>query len=259
MQHSLLRPATRAELTRTKLLLEERVRSLTDKVQCLEELHHMMAHNLRGPAQNLRSLIEVMKDAHAEKSPQLEKITTECIALMESAGTKMLENLDVLLQSAMIGLDKKIVYDQCDVAHEINNICSQLNSSIQDKHAFIHQSLYLSHIACPKNYFTSILYNLVSNALKYSRDEVPTQISISTRLKMGVAVLEVKDNGIGIDLESYGEKIFKLNQYFHEGYDSKGVGLYMTRTQVESIGGRITVVSTPREGSLFTVYFPVML
>ncbi len=83
------------------------------------------------------------------------------------------------------------------------------------------------------------------------------QITIMTARNKNAVVLMVKDNGIGIDLEKHGEKMFKLNQVFHSGYDSKGVGLYMTKTQIESLGGRITVESAPGRGSAFSVFFPI--
>jgi signal transduction histidine kinase len=66
-------------------------------------------------------------------------------------------------------------------------------------------------------------------------------------------VLSVKDNGLGIDLEKYADRVFKLNEYFHQGYDSKGIGLYLVKTQVESMGGTIMVESTVNEGTEFII------
>ena len=66
-------------------------------------------------------------------------------------------------------------------------------------------------------------------------------------------VITVKDNGLGINLDKYGERLFKLNQVFHAGFNSKGIGLYITKTQVESLGGTIEVKSKENEGSEFIV------
>jgi signal transduction histidine kinase len=71
----------------------------------------------------------------------------------------------------------------------------------------------------------------------------------------GKVQLSSKDNGLGIDLELYGDRVFKLNQVFHEGHDSKGVGLFITKTQIESLGGTIEIKSKPNEGAEFTVTF----
>jgi sensor histidine kinase regulating citrate/malate metabolism len=68
-------------------------------------------------------------------------------------------------------------------------------------------------------------------------------------------VLEFSDNGLGIDLGRHGQNMFKLNNVFHKGYDSKGVGLFMTKTQIETFGGKITVESEPNVGTKFTIVF----
>ena len=70
---------------------------------------------------------------------------------------------------------------------------------------------------------------------------------------MLTVILTFKDNGLGIDLVKHGKNMFKLNQIFHSGYDSKGVGLFMTKTQIETFGGKIAVESEPNVGSIFTI------
>jgi sensor histidine kinase regulating citrate/malate metabolism len=68
-------------------------------------------------------------------------------------------------------------------------------------------------------------------------------------------VLEVCDNGLGIDLTRYGHQIFKLNKVFHKGFDSKGLGLFILKNQIETLGGKISVNSEPNQGSAFKVVF----
>lgn len=89
--------------------------------------------------------------------------------------------------------------------------------------------------------------------LKYSAKDKQPKIEISTVAEDHRVLLSVKDNGIGIDLERFGHKMFKLNQVFHRGYDSKGVGLFLTKAQIEAIGGTITVNSKVGEGTEFVV------
>jgi signal transduction histidine kinase len=124
---------------------------------------------------------------------------------------------------------------------------------IYEKHAVFNLDIEIKTISYPKAYLENILYNLISNALKYSRSEIPPEITISTTMHEGKVQISVKDNGLGIDLEKYGDRVFKLNQVFHEGFDSKGVGLYLTKTQVESLGGKIELKSVLNEGSEFIV------
>ncbi len=256
MQIALQRTTNISEPKAGKIPFEETVRRLNDKIRHLEELHCIMAHDLRGPVLNIQQLTDILKILSANEADGQPCHIKDCITLIESAGTQLLSSLDTLLESAKIGLNNSISYDDCDIAEIIAHVFSQLNNDNPNKQACIEQNLFVKQVSAPKTYLTSILYNLLSNALKYSSHDQPTEITITTQLKVGAVVLTVKDNGSGIDLERYRDKIFNLNQYFHEGYDSKGVGLYLTRTQVESMGGRITVESAPGKGSTFTIYFP---
>jgi signal transduction histidine kinase len=84
---------------------------------------------------------------------------------------------------------------------------------------------------------------------------VPLKIIISTYLQNGLTSLSVRDNGMGLDLKMYGRKIFNLYQVFHRGYESKGVGLYIIKSQIEALGGSISVKSEVDKGSEFIVVF----
>jgi len=68
-------------------------------------------------------------------------------------------------------------------------------------------------------------------------------------------LLTVKDNGLGINLPKYKSQLFMFKKVFHRGFESKGIGLFLTRYQVESLGGKIDVQSEPNEGSVFSVKF----
>ena len=106
-----------------------------------------------------------------------------------------------------------------------------------------------------KPYLESIILNLLSNALKYRVPGREPEIRFETVMVNDKPVLKVHDNGLGIDLEKYGDQIFGLRKVFHENKDARGVGLFLTRTQVEAMGGKIKVVSKVGVGSTFIVEF----
>jgi signal transduction histidine kinase len=135
----------------------------------------------------------------------------------------------------------------------MTGITGQLQGIIYQLQAKLVLNFEVETISYPKLYMESILYNLVSNAIKYSRKDIQPIIEISTKDIDGRVLLTAKDNGIGIDMKRYGNKVFKLNQVFHKGYDSKGVGLFITKTQIEALGGTIEVKSRPNEGCEFTI------
>src|SRR5690606_14911578 len=108
----------------------------------------------------------------------------------------------------------------------------------------------------PPKYFSSVLHNLISNALKYHAFDRQPEIKVFTRRKRnGNVLLVVQDNGLGINLERHRDSLFKIRKVFHRHPDAKGFGLFITKTQVESMNGKIWAESEPDKGSSFFVEF----
>lgn len=237
------------ELTRENLLA---------KIHQLEDLSHIVAHNLRGPAGSIKLIAETMLDIYrggsgkeiSGKPPFTEE---EAMLLIHEGASALMDSLSTLMRITEIKLNKEIPRDHCDINAMINEICNQLQSVIFEKKALILRDLDVTDISYPRMYLENILYNLLSNALKYTRPGVRPEILIVSQMRDGRTVLIIKDNGLGIDLQKYGHRVFRLNEVFHAGYDSKGVGLYITKTQVESFGGSIELNSKPNEGCEFVV------
>jgi signal transduction histidine kinase len=229
-----------------------------DRVKCLEGINHILVHNLRGVASNIKMLVDMLMKTYVRKDEQpagrvfsLE----QGLSFIEESSSSLMNTLSNLMKGIDAGRNSDIKIEQCDIAQVIRDTSLQLNGFIHEKKASIGLLLSVTHIEYPKCYFESILYNLISNALKYSRPGVPVEINVSTYRHDGRIVLSVKDNGLGIDLGKYGDRIFNFNQVFHSGHDSKGMGLFITRKQVESLGGSINVKSKENEGSEFIVTF----
>jgi len=103
----------------------------------------------------------------------------------------------------------------------------------------------------------SILYNLVSNAIKYRNPERELHIDITTTRQSDQSIiLKVSDNGLGINLESQKENVFKLYRRFHSHVDGKGLGLYLVKTQIDTLGGTINIESEINRGTTFIVTLP---
>jgi PAS domain S-box-containing protein len=102
----------------------------------------------------------------------------------------------------------------------------------------------------------SVVYNLLSNALKYSHPDRAPVVRITSWAQGAYQALEVQDNGLGLDLAQGEAKLFAMFQRLHTHVEGTGIGLYMVKKIVENAGGRIEVRSVPEQGSVFTVYFP---
>ena len=107
-----------------------------------------------------------------------------------------------------------------------------------------------------ESYLDSILINVITNGLKYCSDERDSYIKIYLIEQDNFLVLCVEDNGLGIDLEKNRDKIFGMYKTFHEHPDSRGIGLFITKNQIEAMGGKIEVESVVGKGSIFKIYLP---
>lgn len=257
------RKALTNELKTKNIELNSAQKRLLSKVRELEEISHAIAHNLRGPAKNINLLTRVLlakcgravDDADAHEL--VETFTLDELAsLIDTIGVSMTSSLETLLNIAEIRLNRELPINECDFESTIEGIIGQLTGDVLGKNITIQTKLAVKKIHYPQPYLESILYNLVSNSIKYRNLISAAEIQISTSSgEDDTIVLQVSDNGLGIDMEKFGDKVFKLNQVFHKGRDSKGVGLYLIKTQIESLGGSIQVESNVNEGSTFTVIF----
>jgi signal transduction histidine kinase len=246
------------ELIQKNTELEETRQSLVNKVNQLEDLSHIIAHNLRGPAGNIKMLSEALLDLLEKKQkgitePEGTFTEEEATLLIHDSSMSLMESLSTLMQITEIKLNKEIPCDNCDIPSIVNDLCNQLQGAILEKNATITRNFDVKTVTYPRMYLESILYNLISNALKYARPDITPEIDITTTTVNNRIQLTVKDNGLGIDMEKYGARVFKLNQVFHHGFDSKGIGLYITKTMVETMGGLIELHSAPNQGSEFIV------
>ncbi|PAM96767.1 hypothetical protein B4N84_00525 [Flavobacterium sp. IR1] len=113
----------------------------------------------------------------------------------------------------------------------------------------------LNEITYISEYLESILLNLITNAIRYRQKGRKPVIFIQTYQENGSNFLEVSDNGMGIDLDQYGDKMFGMYKTFHRHPEAKGIGLFITKNQVEAMGGNISVTSTVNIGTTFKIKF----
>src|SRR5690606_20168153 len=116
--------------------------------------------------------------------------------------------------------------------------------------------LQVPSVYLPKVYAESILHNFISNALKYRSTERQPKVEVRSWEEGEDIFLSVSDNGLGMDLKRVVDKLFGLYKTFHFHKQAKGMGLYLTKMQVEALGGDISVQSELGNGSTFTVCLP---
>ncbi len=234
---------------KSQLNLEVLTEKLTKQNTQLASFAHIASHNLRAPVSNLNSLLHYYKELknESEKNLVFEKFEVVINHLTSTLNT-LVESIKIKTAST---LSEK---EQLSFDGVMNKTLEMLSGELIESSAQIKCDFSQSpRINYNKVYLESVFLNLVSNALRYaSPDRVP-EVTVKTIENKGKIIMKVKDNGLGIDLKRHGHKLFGLNKTFHRHKESKGVGLYITKTQVEAMGGTISATSQVNKGSVFTI------
>ena len=215
----------------------------------LKQFAYITSHNLRSPVANLLMLMRLFKtDELSEKNRSLFEKTDLSIHQLNQT----LEDLNEIL-SARFKSDKNE-----DIAFEtvLIEVIHSISEEIENTGAKITYDFdAASRIFYSRKALHSIFLNLVTNAIKYAKPGTNPSIFISTNMDKEHIFLQARDEGIGIDLEKHGKKIFGLYQRFHNVSSGKGLGLYIIKNQVEAQNGSISVDSEEGEGATFTINF----
>ncbi|MNE29875.1 Phytochrome-like protein cph1 [compost metagenome] len=146
--------------------------------------------------------------------------------------------------------------EEVSLKEVFENVFSQLSFQIELHKPIIKLKFdKVPELITNKAYIESILLNLLTNSIKYKSENRKLKISITAEQIEQRTILTFKDNGIGIDLERNRDKVFGLYQRFHNYPDSKGLGLYLVKSQVETMGGTISIDSEVNKGTTFTITF----
>ncbi len=230
---------------------EQLIRELTQNNKDLKQFSYITSHNLRAPLSNLTGLLNLMQDIPVENAELREILNgfTKSTHLLN-------ETINDLVRVVIIKDNPSIQKEEVLIKDVFENVFNQLSFMISVHKPIIKIELErVSILNINKAYLESILLNLLTNAIKYRATNRQLKIFISSKQVGNNIILTFKDNGIGIDLERNGDKIFGLYQRFHNYPDSKGLGLYLVKSQVETMGGSITVQSEVNKGTTFTLTF----
>lgn len=230
---------------------EQLIRELTQNNKDLKQFSYITSHNLRAPLSNLTGLLNLMSDIPIENGD-----LKEIINGFKTSTHLLNETINDLVKVIVIKDNPSIQKEEVLVKDVFENVFSQLSFLISLHKPILKielEKVTILHIN--KAYLESILLNLFTNAIKYRSPNRTLRIFVSSKEVGDTIILVFKDNGIGIDLERNRDKIFGLYQRFHDYPDSKGLGLYLVKSQVESMEGTINVESEVDKGTTFTITF----
>jgi len=236
------------QLKKKEIELNNTLDIIGEQNKRLMNFAHIVSHNLRNHAGNISMLLSLynMEESDVEKEELLEHLGTASKRLNES-----ISDLNEIIDQQYSTKDDRKVLNLKETVDKIEEILTTerlaSNVNIQKE---IPADLSLKYNPA---YLESIILNLLSNAIKYRHPDRKPEVSIKAEEREDSIHLEISDNGLGIDLEKNGEKLFGMYNTFHQNENSKGIGLFITKNQIESMGGSIDVQSKPNEGTTFKI------
>lgn len=212
---------------------------------------YIVSHNIRSHASNISGIAHVLSD---EPEPEIQRQFIEGLIKSSKNLDSTLRHLNELLNiQSRVNIHKESV----SFFQVVNRTLDTLVVDLKTNHVKIINKIEDGFkLQTDKAYIDSVVLNLLSNAIKYRRPDIDPEITIESGTKNSVPYFSILDNGKGIDLEKYGDKLFGMFKTFHGNRDARGIGLFITRNQIEALGGTVEVESKVGEGTKFTVYLP---
>jgi len=244
------RKKSERNILESKSNLEGLTLQLQEQNRKLDEFAHIISHNLRAPVKNIQALINLLDDKSEVGDYKL--IFDKLKKVSSNLGETMNELMDTLKAKTQQSLELSEV--------RFKEVLDKVVQSLEGELILAEASVTFDFNEAPvitysKPYLESIFQNLLTNAIKYRSPGRKPFIHFKSLLSDGHLELQVTDNGQGIDMEKFGDKLFGLHKTFHSHQEARGVGLFLVKTQIEALGGSIRVMSEVDKGTTFLIRF----
>lgn len=238
--------------------LEAALQETNDKNEELQKINndldnfiYIASHDLKSPIVNLEGLVASLNRKIEQKSNNEEQKILEMIqASIEKFKTTLKNLTEVTKAQKNLEEEKEIV----SLRRVIEEVKDEIQTLIVDSGAEIKEEMTVAELFVVPVNLRSILYNLLTNAIKYRKPDTPLQILIRSYKKGSNIVLSVKDNGLGLS-KSQQSKLFKMFKRMHSHVEGTGIGLYILKRIAENSGGKVEVDSAENVGTEFRVFF----
>jgi signal transduction histidine kinase len=230
--------------------VHKRTKELVEYNQQLEQFTFVTAHNLRGPVARMLGLGVVMRMTGDD--PEETKSLTDKLLTTAEEIDSVIKDLNQILQVK----NTPNQLEELNLQEEISDVISAFKREINNTNATV--SINISEvevITTSHAYLKNIVYQLLSNGLNFRHPDRIPEIRITATNTEDYICLAFSDNGLGMHLQKIGGKLFTLYGRFHLHIEGKGIGLYLAKTQILSLGGKIEVDSEANVGTTFKVYF----
>jgi PAS domain S-box-containing protein len=241
------------DITKTKEAeneLNATLELVNEQKKRLMNFSYIVSHNLRSHAANIQSIVSLYDTAESDEE------RNEFVTMLKTVSRSLNETMVHLHDLVNIQSNVALTSEPLNLRHYAEMALRTLSDQIEGKKASVANNIP-ENVTVRYNaaYLESVLHNLFSNALRYSHPDRKPLITADWEQQDGKNILKVADNGVGIDMARFGDKLFGMYKTFHGNPEARGIGLFMTKNQVEAMGGTIEVESEAGKGTTFKVSF----
>ncbi|SNS86770.1 PAS domain S-box-containing protein [Ekhidna lutea] len=241
---------------RMEEVLKEKNQQLTASTKEVErrnerllEFAQIVSHNLRSPLSSIAGLSDLYFNSN-------EKDQDQAVSYIKDVCKKALETIDDLNKVLKVQQGDRIRSEKLRFEDCLSSVIELMKISLSEKNIVVDADFMQAPvIKYPPIFLENILLNLLSNSIKFCSKTEKPEVIIRTKKIKNTVILYFTDNGLGIDLSKHKEDIFSFGKTFHLNMDSKGVGLFLVKNQIRTMGDEIEVDSKVNEGTTFKIVF----
>ena len=226
------------------------INMITEQNKRLLNFSYIVSHNLRSHTSNIQAIAGLIEQSSSEQEKK------ELVALLKTVSASLDETMVNLNNVVNIQTSIDVITVPLNLSEYIGRTLNVLRDQINVKSVDIRNDVPAdTMVNYNPAYLESVLLNFIFNAIRYSHPDRRPLIRLNSYRENDQVVLEVSDNGIGIDLDKFGDQLFGMYKTFTENPDSKGLGLFISKNQIDAMSGMVTVQSVLDEGTTFKIYF----
>jgi PAS domain S-box-containing protein len=215
----------------------------------LDSFVYAASHDLKSPVATLRGLLSLLTK---RMSGKLDRQGEEIVSMLELSLSRLERTIEDLSGIVKVGREMDQDKESLSIEEVFSDVMADLGEMVQQTGARLYTSFGVTHLAYARKHLRSVLYNLLSNALKYHSPQRAVVIRVSTHKENGQIILTVEDNGLGLSDKQL-EKLFTMFGRFHDHVEGSGVGLYLLKRIIENNKGQVQVSSKQGEGTIFRI------
>jgi PAS domain S-box-containing protein len=217
----------------------------------LDNFVYTASHDLKSPISNLEGLLLALDKPLKQKPGSQEK---QIIQMMHKSVFKLKDTISALVEITKAQRNLEETTELVSITEVLDEVRLEIDKLIVESNAKFFLDITIDRIVYAKINLHSIMYNLITNAIKYRDSKKALEIHIRTYKENDIIVFSIRDNGLGIHNKQQG-KLFGMFRRFHSHVEGTGIGLYIIKRMVENNNGKIEVESEEGVGTCFKIYF----